>query len=258
MSSGRALAQVEGAVCDNGTLRADLFIFPELNITGGFWSEGEREYGGLAERVPGGECCSYVEALARRHHTTICCGIIEAGEGRLYATHFLCGPDGFMGKQRKLHTHPPKTDGVFASGGRLTPIRALGCRCVILACADVLLPEASVLTGLAKAALIICPTDCFDLAQKDVVIRLVGARCMDARACAAMAFGNDGTRPTGEGILAGLAMAPSGEVLAMEVVRGGETKILKVDLPLREPDPKWGGVAARSKMLLDNLNRLCG
>jgi predicted amidohydrolase len=231
---------------------ADLFVFPEVNIIGGFSNDSNNLYARLAEMVPEGDACQAVCRLAQNYHTTICSGIVEECDGQYYITHFLCGPGGYVGKQRKLIPHDLKKKQFFARGDTLEALELFGHRCVVLACADVLLPEASILPSLAKASLIISPMDCFDETNRQVVKRLISARAMDAGAYAVAAFGHDPNHPE-DRVMAGLAVNPAGDVIASPCRTAAEGMTLKVELDLEEPNVKWGGVAARQDTLLKLL-----
>src|SRR5262249_59078154 len=79
--------------------RADLVLFPELVIHGhctpGTWA--------LAEPVPEGPSVRRLAQLARQFRLTLCVGLSEKERDIVYNTQVLVGPDGYLGKQRKLH-----------------------------------------------------------------------------------------------------------------------------------------------------------
>ena len=79
---------------------ADLLCFPELNLTG---------HGGHplmirdSEHVPGGAAVTRLTEIARRTDLFICAGIAEEDRRATYNTQVMVGPDGYIGKQRKVH-----------------------------------------------------------------------------------------------------------------------------------------------------------
>jgi predicted amidohydrolase len=80
--------------------RADLVVFPELNITG---HGGHASMIQHAEPIPGGPACQTIMELARDLDIFICAGIAELDMETQYNCQFIVGPDGFVGKQRKVH-----------------------------------------------------------------------------------------------------------------------------------------------------------
>jgi predicted amidohydrolase len=79
---------------------ADLVVFPELSITG---HGGHVSMIQDAEPVPDGECARALIELAHDLDIFICAGIAELDMETQYNCQFIVGPDGFIGKQRKLH-----------------------------------------------------------------------------------------------------------------------------------------------------------
>jgi predicted amidohydrolase len=81
---------------------ADIILLPELANTG-YVFETRREAFELSEDVPEGETVRAWEAFTRRRKAYLVAGISEREEGRLYNSSVLIGPDGYLGKYRKLH-----------------------------------------------------------------------------------------------------------------------------------------------------------
>ena len=250
------LAKIEQSLAKS-QVKTDLFVFPEANIIGGFWEGGEEDYLRLAEKIPEGYSCQKISELTIKYKTTICCGIIEKYDGKYFVTHFLCGPKGYIGKQRKLYpNNPGKKDGYFSSGNTLHIFELFGNRCQILACADILLPEGSILSGLENIPLIISPLDCFGQEQREIIKQLIRVRAMDSCANIVVAFGH-GQNTQGKQLLAGLAIDTRGDVLAYHSRDAHKDKIVRIELSLKEPKQVWGGIPARSHVLLKFLQR-CG
>ncbi len=233
---------------ENGSM-TELFIFPEANIIGGFWKDGDKDYKQLAEDVPEGESCQRICRLAKEHQKFICSGIIEKSGGQYFITHFICGPEGYIGKQRKLYVKKPSDDSILDGGIGIHVFDILGHRCLILACADILLPEGGILSGLEQVSLVISPIDCFYENQHEVIKRIMRVRAMDACACVAAAFGHD-PNADNQQVLAGIALNNRGDILAFHPRPSLEDRILKTTLPLEEPKYRWDGVLARSQTLL--------
>jgi predicted amidohydrolase len=222
---------MEQALSQEAGSGIDLFVFSEVNINGGFWKEGSEAYPSLSEAVPEGKSCRRVEGLAQRYRTVICAGIIEKFKGHHFITHFLCGPEGYIGKQRKLFAQAPDQNGVLANGKRLCKFELFGYSCVILACADFLFPEPAILAGLSDISLILSPADGFAEHKAHIVQTLLSARALDAQAYAVATFSSV---PEGRS-LAGLAVSPVGEPLAFGIRDAGESQTLRVRLKLDKP-----------------------
>jgi predicted amidohydrolase len=137
---------------------ADLIIFPEMSLTG--YVVGDQVYE-LAETVPG-PTVEKVEALAEKTGTHIIFGMPEVSEktqATLFNTAVFVGPDGFIGKYRKMYlpTHSVfEEKRYFRSGYEpaafKTPLGTVG----LCICYDVFFPEVLRLTRLAGAQLIVC------------------------------------------------------------------------------------------------------
>src|SRR6478672_11595731 len=92
--------------------QAELVLFPELVVQGhctpNTWE--------LAEPVPDGPIVRRLAEIARRFRLVLCVGLSEKERDIVYNTAVLVGPDGYIGKQRKLHL---SRDEVFHyKGGR--------------------------------------------------------------------------------------------------------------------------------------------
>ncbi len=147
------------AIVKEATKRgAQLVIFPELSTTGYVIRDLVYE---LAELVPG-PSTSLMEEEAKGCRAYVIFGIPERSErveGVIYNTAVLLGPDGYIGKYRKLYL---PTHGVFEEkryfrpGGDVsvfdTPLGRLG----LMICYDIFFPEVSRLMRLRGAQLIVC------------------------------------------------------------------------------------------------------
>jgi predicted amidohydrolase len=137
---------------------ADLAIFPEMCLTG--YVLHDQIYG-LAEPIPG-SATQKVEAIAKSTGMHIIFGMPELSEktqATLYNTAVLVGPQGFIGKYRKMYlpTHSVfEEKRYFRSGYEAaafqTEIGNLG----LTICYDVFFPEVFRLTRLKGAQLIVC------------------------------------------------------------------------------------------------------
>ena len=105
------MAPVQGNVSDNlkkmefllgnAGSDVDLIIYPELATTGILKTKAEAE--GLAENLETGPSVKKLVELAKKSKAYIVTGIAEKANGALYNSAVLVGPDGVVGKYRKLH-----------------------------------------------------------------------------------------------------------------------------------------------------------
>ena len=91
------LAKVTEAA-DNG---AQLIVLPELCVSGYVFANREEAFA-LSEPIPGGRSCQAFEDLARERKIYLYAGLNENCGDRLYNTAVLFGPEGIVGKYRKL------------------------------------------------------------------------------------------------------------------------------------------------------------
>jgi len=132
---------------------AALVCLPELGITG---HAGHPAMVEEAEPVPEGSCAQRLLALARDLDIHICAGICEVERGVHYNTQFVVGPDGYLGKQRKVHL---SADEYFHfRGGAGIPVFELPFAVVgIIICYDNGFPEYARTLAVKGAELILSP-----------------------------------------------------------------------------------------------------
>jgi predicted amidohydrolase len=136
----------------------DLFVLPELAVCGSITDEPTAAR--LAEPVPG-PCTEQLRRLAAEHGTTIIAGLAEVDPddpGRRFNSAVIVGPDGLIGRYRKLHLDG--RDRAWATpgdGGLPTFDLPLG-RVGLLIGYDALFPEAARVLALNGADLLACPS----------------------------------------------------------------------------------------------------
>ncbi|MBE0511763.1 carbon-nitrogen hydrolase family protein [Candidatus Bathyarchaeota archaeon] len=137
---------------------ANLVIFPELSLTGYLNRDLAYE---LAEPVPGPSIYS-LEEIAKKENIHIVFGMPEQSEKAhavLYNTAVLLGPDGLIGKYRKMHlpTHSVFEEKRYFRLGYETPVfeTEIG-KMGLTICYDMFFPEISRLLRLKGSQLIIC------------------------------------------------------------------------------------------------------
>jgi predicted amidohydrolase len=181
-------------------------LFPELVVHGhctlNTWE--------LAEAVPEGPSVRRLIDMARKFRLVLSAGLSEKENDIVYNTQVLVGPDGYIGKQRKLHLS--RDEGLFYKGGRELPVFDIGpCRVGTVICYDNQFPEVARIIALRGADVILMPhaarearwdhTPASQAAARRHMFDLYGAYAMRARENACFVVladqsGRAGTVPT--------------------------------------------------------------
>jgi predicted amidohydrolase len=137
---------------------ANLVIFPELALTG--YVIRDQIYQ-IAEPIPS-PSTKTIENIAKKAKAHIVFGMPELSEktkATIYNTAVLVGPEGFIGKYRKIHlpTHSVFEEKRYFRQGYNTAVfdTEIG-RIGLIICYDIFFPEISRLTRLKGAQLIVC------------------------------------------------------------------------------------------------------
>ncbi len=131
---------------------ADLVLFPEL-IVHGHCSPNTWH---VAEPVPAGPSVRRLEELAREHGLVLSVGLSEKENDIVYNAQVLVGPDGYIGKQRKIH--PSRDEVLYYKGDSQVHVFDAGkCRVGSVICYDNLHPEVPRLVALGGADVILAP-----------------------------------------------------------------------------------------------------
>jgi predicted amidohydrolase len=130
----------------------ELALFPELVIHGhctpNTWE--------LAEPVPDGPSVRRLVEIARRHRLVVCAGMSEKECDIVFNTQVLVGPQGYIGKQRKLHLS--RDEVFYYRGGREIPVFGVGpCKVGIVICYDNQFPEVARVLALRGAEVLLMP-----------------------------------------------------------------------------------------------------
>ena len=211
---------------------ANLITLPELCNTGYMFNSRQEVYD-CAEPVPGGYTCGEWEKVARERGVYIVAGITELAEDgvRCYNSAVLIGPDGYIGKHRKLHLWCD--DKIFFEPGDLgyqvfeTPIGRIG----MLICFDMWYFENFRIMALKGADVVCCPTNWVDIPPAELRtmgthLAMVNANCNNIFVVAADRIGTErGCKFPGRSLIvgpdgwfrAGLASDNQEEVLVAEV-----------------------------------------
>ncbi|MBC8351875.1 MAG: hypothetical protein H8E66_07790 [Planctomycetes bacterium] len=130
----------------------DLVLFPELIIHGhctpNTWE--------IAEAIPEGPSTRRLVELAKQFGMFISAGMSEKENDIVFNTQVLVGPNGYIGRQRKLHTS--RDESFFYKGGRDIEVFDIGkCKVASVICYDNQFPEIARIAALKGADVILMP-----------------------------------------------------------------------------------------------------
>ena len=131
---------------------AELVLFPELVVHGHCTPDTRA----LAEPVPDGPSVRRLVELARRHRLVLSAGLAERDGDAVYNTQVLVGPDGYIGRQRKLHLSRDEVTH-YAGGGGLQVFDVGPCKVGIAICYDNEFPEVPRVLALLGAEVLLMP-----------------------------------------------------------------------------------------------------
>jgi predicted amidohydrolase len=148
----RVLAAIDSWCARAAAAKTDLVLFPEL-VVHGHCTPNTWE---LAEPVPDGPSTRELIDLARRHRLVLSAGLSEKERDIVYNTQVLAGPDGYIGKQRKLHLSRDEVN--HYKGGRDILVFDIGrCRVGTVICYDNQFPEVARVMALRGAEVLLMP-----------------------------------------------------------------------------------------------------
>ncbi len=146
----------------------DLMVLPECALQG-YGYDLPVEAAAVAQTVPGSATDAVAEACRREQRHAVF-GMIESDGDRYYNTAVLVGPDGIVGKYRKMHLPFLGVDR-FTWPGDLgfpvfeTPLGRIG----LLICFDLSFPEAARALKLGGAQIVCVPTNWPEAAEVSCV-----------------------------------------------------------------------------------------
>ncbi|MCB9357680.1 MAG: acyltransferase [Calditrichaeota bacterium] len=85
-----------------GNHKADLWVLPELALTG-YETRGRAESLELSEELPHGPSAKWLHQLCRDRNCHMIMGLIEREGDKVYNGSVFIGPDGMVGRYRKVH-----------------------------------------------------------------------------------------------------------------------------------------------------------
>jgi len=145
---------------------ADLVLFPELSLTGFIPNHPDGNHNTWLRRALlaaqtmseplSGPSVDRLIQIAAHHDILLCAGMLEDAGNVLHNTQVLVGPDGLLGRWRKMHV--PMFEMPFYNGGDAptvvdTPLGRVG----VNICFDALLPESTRLLAVQNVEIVLFP-----------------------------------------------------------------------------------------------------
>ena len=137
---------------------ADLFVLPELFATGYQFKDMD-ESRSLAELVPGGVTTSMLTSISKNTNTFIVAGLAEIDGDKVYNSAVVTGPDGYIGKYRKLHLFDTEKACFLPGDLPLQVFDIGGAKAGVMICFDWRFPETARTLALMGADLIAHPSN---------------------------------------------------------------------------------------------------
>jgi len=220
----------------------DLLVLPEL-CNSGYNFESQEQAWATSEEIGNGVFLQYLESLCLRLGCHIVSGLNERHGSHLYNSAILVGPQGYVGRYRKLHLFMNEKD-FFEPGDLGLPVFDIGpCRIGMLVCFDWIFPEAWRVLALKGADIICHPSNLVlpGLAQRAVPIHALTNRFY---VVTANRIGCEGDLTfTGMSTIAD----PKGQVLAQAPPVGEKVNRIEIDVSLA----RTKDITSRNNILAD-------
>ena len=178
------LAKITDRITEAAAGGARLAVLPELANTG-YVFESREEALSLGEEVPGGRSSDVVTAAAASSGIQVVIGLTERDDDKLFNSSALFGPEGYVGKFRKVHLWGEEN--LIFEPGDLgfpifhTPVGRIG----TFICYDGWFPESYRTCALTGADIICIPTNWVPIPGQDP-----GREAMATVLCMASAHSN--------------------------------------------------------------------
>lgn len=208
---------------------ADLIVLPELFSTGYRFKNMEEAHQ-YAELVPGGMTTSFLFSLAKKLNAHFIAGLVEIEEDRIYNSSVIVGPEGFIGRYRKIHLFDTEKT-CFHTGRAAPPVFDLdGVKVGVMICFDWRFPETARSLALKGAEIIAHPSNLVLPHCPQAMI----TRCLENRIFAITAdrvgdenrIENETLHFIGQSQVVG----PDGNILVRASETGEEVHIVEIDI----------------------------
>ena len=161
----------------------DLIVFPECSLQGlpigltAIESPKAFKLHEVAEQVPNGENVQKVIALAKENNIYVVWSMVEQDQERfdvLYNTCVLVGPEGYIGKYRKVHQALAERLYMYPGNGEYPVFDTRIGKVGLSVCFDKAYPEVARILAIQGAEIIVAPTAwrCMDRTDEDPDFRL--------------------------------------------------------------------------------------
>ena len=148
----KAVNNIETFCRQAATQGVELILFPELVVHG----HNAPNTPEIAESVPDGPSCQRLAALSQELNMVISAGLSERDEQRVYNTQVLFGPNGFIGKQRKIHLSRDEKNH-YTGGSEIEAFNIGKCTVGTTICYDGQFPELPRILTLKGAEILLMP-----------------------------------------------------------------------------------------------------
>lgn len=218
-----------------GKSEFDLLLLPELFASGYFFHDIEQARQ-LSEEIPTGPGAQFILELASRRGTYVCGGLLEREHDHLFNTALLAGPEGEIGRYRKLHLF--NEEKLWFTPGDSPPVvydLEIG-RVGIMICFDWRFPELARLLAIQGAQILLHPANLVQPYCQDAMV----TRCLENGVFAATAnrVGTD-TKPDGTSLLfTGKSQVVTPQGIILQRATKNRTAVLTADIQLSDADIK--------------------
>ncbi len=210
----------------------DLLVLPELANSGYNFKSRDHAFEN-SQPIKNSRFLDYLIEECCKNKFFIVTGFNERSNAVVFNSSLLLGPDGIIGKYRKLHLFMNEKD-YFSQGDLGVPVFDIGkCRISMLVCFDWMFPEVWRLAGLNGADIVCHPSNLVlpGFAQR---VTPVHALLNKYYVITANRIGTEGDLTfTGMSTISG----PNGEVLSQASEAGEE--IISVDIDILKAKDKW-------------------
>jgi predicted amidohydrolase len=181
------VAKFEKYIKEAASQNVDLIVFPECSLQGlpiGLTSiEAPKAFKlhEVAEQIPNGENVQKVISLAKENDIYVVWSMVEQDQERfdvLYNTCVLVGPEGYIGKYRKVHQALAERLYLYPGNGEYPVFDMEFGKVGFMICYDGGFPEISRILALKGAELILCPS-AFPIRDKDMWDTYFGTRSLE-------------------------------------------------------------------------------
>ena len=139
-----------------GNISAELIVLPELCMTGYYFSDRSK-LAQLSNKTNQEKILNILTRIAKKNGSYIVAGITELENNDLYNTAIVIGPNGIIGKHRKVNI--TKNEKIFTRGTKFDVFEIGRVKIGIAICFDSWFPESFRLLSMQGAQIICCPSN---------------------------------------------------------------------------------------------------